>query len=863
MDEDGACVDAARAHTPPRPRGTSPTRGPPLPATCMESTPDGWTSPPEPSFSPVKIESSHMSRLRHEYDVGKAVGKGGYAVVYKGTRRSDGLTVAIKQVDIFEMSVKKRERCLREVQLLGNLQHPAIIGMLDSFLDDNVLVIVFEWAAGGDLKRLLKRHLRERRLIDEAAVWSHFRQVVGALAHMHAHRVMHRDVKPANVLVTARGLKVGDLGLGRHFSQETQEVKSKVGTPYYVSPEVVKGLPYSWSSDVWSLGCLLYELAALRSPFQTEDANLYDVFRRISKADYDPLPAARFSRPLLSLVRRMLVVDPEARPELSEVLRVCDAAVASFDRVVLGSPAGTNAGIFIAAEALVDRLAVLLSESARFKAHYRPGAKVLHGVHAAAFFAPAPRGGEAEKRESFGRVIRVGSWLLLLLGRKGLELVAEAEMLAALAAEEAEAGERSLAGRGDSAIGDRPDTFIDLAGFSQVEEIEHVGSVQPGWRDEDGKRRSDSAKDRHGEEEVGGKVDSELMPPATEEEVKRYHIASHFLEEAARCGLATEFMCPHAIAQGHGWAVVNALGTLCEKVFAHLDIRTRAPEHGAAAAEAWEDIEEHVDGGVLEAGGEAITDGHGRPRDVDDSSRGDALALDEDGDGEDEVAEFGCGGEWGGAAGAARADDVDRDIIETSVDPVAWRDETERLGPALRRATREVGGGTRGGHAWADTWHSRLDALRALANGVAETAPMLRRDAAGFVSLLRVDTDAIDQREAYLRRQITKLGHHEAAFAAAHTRLAAVTERRRDAEASVASRTQELAEVSEACARAALAAEDAAEGGPARAGATELARLRDATAAMRREMEDMEVKMAVARERLDARRRRARGVDGV
>ena len=92
------------------------------------------------------------------------------------------------------------------------------------------------------------------------------------------------DVKPANVLVTARGLKVADLGLGRHFSQETQEVNSKVGTPYYVSPEVVKGSPYDWSSDVWSLGCLLYELATLRSPFEMEDANLYAVFRRISKA---------------------------------------------------------------------------------------------------------------------------------------------------------------------------------------------------------------------------------------------------------------------------------------------------------------------------------------------------------------------------------------------------------------------------------------------------------------------------------------------------------------------------------------------------------------------------------------------------
>jgi serine/threonine protein kinase len=82
------------------------------------------------------------------------------------------------------------------------------------FLDDNVLIIVFEWAAGGDLKRLLRRHLREGALIEEPAVWRHFHQVVDAVAYMHSVRVMHRDVKPANVLVTSHGLKVADLGLG-------------------------------------------------------------------------------------------------------------------------------------------------------------------------------------------------------------------------------------------------------------------------------------------------------------------------------------------------------------------------------------------------------------------------------------------------------------------------------------------------------------------------------------------------------------------------------------------------------------------------------------------------------------------------
>ncbi|ACO60661.1 predicted protein, partial [Micromonas commoda] len=254
------------------------------------------------------------------YEVGRAVGKGGYAVVYKGTRRDDGTRVAIKQVDLHEMSERKRLRCLREVQLLGNLRHPGIVEMYDSFLDDEKLCIVFEWAAGGDLKRLLRKHLAAGALLDEGTVWRTFRQIAAAVAHMHERRVMHRDIKPANVLVTANGrCKVADLGLGRQFGSNTVAVDSKVGTPYYVSPEVVKGEPYDWSSDVWSLGCLLYELATLRSPFEMEGANLYAVFQRISTNSWAPLPSHRFSPPLVELVRQMMDPNPRDRPSAREV----------------------------------------------------------------------------------------------------------------------------------------------------------------------------------------------------------------------------------------------------------------------------------------------------------------------------------------------------------------------------------------------------------------------------------------------------------------------------------------------------------------------------------------------------------------
>ena len=100
---------------------------------------------------------------------------------------------------------------------------------------------------------------------------------------------MHRDLKPANIFIAGDGsLKLGDLGLGRFFGSQTCEAFSKVGTPLYMSPEVLSGKGYDWKSDVWSIGCIAYELAQLRSPFTAEDEklSLYELFQVICIGEY-------------------------------------------------------------------------------------------------------------------------------------------------------------------------------------------------------------------------------------------------------------------------------------------------------------------------------------------------------------------------------------------------------------------------------------------------------------------------------------------------------------------------------------------------------------------------------------------------
>lgn len=224
------------------------------------------------------------------------------------------------------MDPKQREKCLKEVRLLESLDHPNIIKYLDSFIEGNQLFIAIEWAERGDLKKLIKKCIAEDLSIDERRIWEYLYQIGSALKHMQEKRIMHRDLKPANIFIVSDGnVKLGDLGLGRFMSSQTIEAFSRVGTPLYMSPEVLKGNGYDWKSDVWSLGCVIYELACLRSPFKKEDEkmSLYDLFQTINKGEFPPLPN-KYSDELRQTVNSMIQILPQNRFSVDQIVELCE-----------------------------------------------------------------------------------------------------------------------------------------------------------------------------------------------------------------------------------------------------------------------------------------------------------------------------------------------------------------------------------------------------------------------------------------------------------------------------------------------------------------------------------------------------------
>ena len=283
---------------------------------------------------------------KNDYEIIKAIGKGKFAVVYRARCRRTGDLVALKAIAL-SMDADAKAKTLKEVRLLEKLEHPNIVKYLRSYLAGDELIIAFEWAAAGDLKQQIRRAQERGHRFNEQTIWKFIVQISQALVHMHSQRILHRDLKPANIFLTSQGkVKVGDLGLGRFLSEHTLEAHSKVGTPLYMSPEVLKGSGYDFKCDVWALGCVLYELAMLRSPFkpppkkysnqndcgENKKMNLYTLFQRIATADYDRLPDDVYSKSLRDLVARTLSVDPAGRPDVRECRDIAEAMKRALKR---------------------------------------------------------------------------------------------------------------------------------------------------------------------------------------------------------------------------------------------------------------------------------------------------------------------------------------------------------------------------------------------------------------------------------------------------------------------------------------------------------------------------------------------------
>ncbi|XP_047674716.1 serine/threonine-protein kinase Nek1 isoform X3 [Tachysurus fulvidraco] len=250
-----------------------------------------------------------------KYEKVKKIGEGSFGKAILVRSREDGHQYVIKEIGISKMSNKERQESRKEVAVLANMSHPNIVQYKESFEESGCLYIVMDYCEGGDL---FKKINNQKGPFPEEQILDWFVQICLALKHVHDRKILHRDIKSQNIFLTKDGtVQLGDFGIARVLNSTVELARTCIGTPYYLSPEICENKPYNNKSDIWALGCVLYEMCTLKHAF--EAGNMKNLVLNIIRGSYPPV-SVHYSQDLRALLGLLFKRNPRERPSVSAVL---------------------------------------------------------------------------------------------------------------------------------------------------------------------------------------------------------------------------------------------------------------------------------------------------------------------------------------------------------------------------------------------------------------------------------------------------------------------------------------------------------------------------------------------------------------
>ncbi|ODV93151.1 hypothetical protein PACTADRAFT_25678, partial [Pachysolen tannophilus NRRL Y-2460] len=293
--------------------------------------------------------------ISDQFEILELIGRGSFGNVRKVVRKMDGKLFVRKEISYISMNPKERSQLIAEFRILRELKHPNIVQYIhhDHIPEDHMVHLYMEYCDGGDLGGIIRKCRNNGEYVPEEIVWSIFTQILLALYRCHygtesppvglnnlfnsngdpppstidqRNVVIHRDIKPDNVfLLKDNFVKLGDFGLAKMLNHENDFAKTYVGTPYYMSPEVLADKPYDPVCDIWSLGCVIYELCSLHPPFQAKSH--VQLQEKIKEGIFSPMPD-HYSNKLKKVISACIMVNPQDRPSAYQLLQ--DTSVKIF-----------------------------------------------------------------------------------------------------------------------------------------------------------------------------------------------------------------------------------------------------------------------------------------------------------------------------------------------------------------------------------------------------------------------------------------------------------------------------------------------------------------------------------------------------
>ncbi|KAG0144733.1 hypothetical protein CROQUDRAFT_659538 [Cronartium quercuum f. sp. fusiforme G11] len=313
----------------PQPPNITSSPSGPSTLTSLSLTP----SPSQPD--PPPPPNTSVQSMDTQFEPLDIIGTGSFGIIRKVRRIHDGLILARKELNYGRMDERDLRQLGEEVNILQNLRgNDHIVKYFERYVDKQnfMLYILMEYCSQGDLAGVISRCRRDQVHLSEDTIWSYLAQITTALLDCHSADmspdeggkkkpiILHRDIKPENVFLNHFGLvKLGDFGLSKAMEMAAF-TNTYVGTPYYMSPELINGQQYDVKSDIWALGCLMYELCAWHPPFHQAQTQP-ELAKLIREGKIPNLPRG-YSSQLTALIKSMLRQDPKLRPDAKAILSV-------------------------------------------------------------------------------------------------------------------------------------------------------------------------------------------------------------------------------------------------------------------------------------------------------------------------------------------------------------------------------------------------------------------------------------------------------------------------------------------------------------------------------------------------------------
>ena len=262
----------------------------------------------------VDIES------RPNYKIINKLGNGAFGSVYKIVDTNDNKTYALKKIDIDKEVEKNISIIENESNILKSVDNPNIVKYYDCFREKNSFYILMEFCEYKDLSSFIEKYKKKNELVPESVIRSIFRELCNGIKEIHSKKVIHRDLKPENIFISDDyRIKIGDFGISK-ILDGTSYAKTMAGTLLYMAPEIVKGVKYTNKIDIWSLGCILYEICTLKKCFDAN--NILNLAKKIISGVHGKIDLNFYNENLQNIIDLLLKVEDKQRPNVEEVYKL-------------------------------------------------------------------------------------------------------------------------------------------------------------------------------------------------------------------------------------------------------------------------------------------------------------------------------------------------------------------------------------------------------------------------------------------------------------------------------------------------------------------------------------------------------------